>query len=1033
MDIPATLLSNVQSGDVVLVLGAGASMGATSPNGATPPSASQLARMLSDKFLGGEHIDDPLQVVAELAVSESSLYKVQEYIRDEFQQFQPAQFHKTLPTFKWAALATTNFDLVIERAYGACQQRTQELVPMVQNGDQIDEKLKSSENLRLLKLHGCITRTSDPSIPLILTVDQYVTHKSGRDRLFGQLKDLSYEHILVFVGHSLQDPDIRQLLLELGETERRPRYFTVTPHLSGPQKRLFEGKKITPLEGTFEEFLQALNKEIPSVFRGVVPSPSSVDLPISERFIVHDSGLSLTCLGFLENDVDYIRNGMVTESIDPKLFYRGYNPRWSGIGQDLDVKRHMQDTVISDTILGQERENRCRFYMVKGHAGSGKSVLLQRIAWEAALNFNVLCLFLKPSGTLSIESLRELSEVIDERIFLFIDDVGDSVPQVLDLIRAAKQSPLALTVIGAERINEWNMSCEDLDPYVDSEYEIGYLSSREISGLLDLLSQHRALFRLEGATRAEQEEAFVERAGRQLLVALHEATLGKPFEDIIADEYAEVSPELARLIYLGVCFLNRYDVPVRAGIINRVYSVGFIEFQERFFQPLASLVFAKFDRRIRDYIYLTRHPHVADLVVDRALLTVEERLNLHLNMINSMNIDYESDRKAFRKLIRARTLLDEFPDHQMVEAIYTAAQQTARDYPYLFHQMGIYEMIRPNGNLTRATKHLASAQSLARYDRTIIHSFAELELRKAEIAKSDLEYQFCVRAAEGLARKLTGSNAVDSHGYHTLAKVHLDKIRRLIGTGEQYWNDLEFSEAIREIERLLQEGLQKFPGDSYLLDAESQLGEILADERRATLALQTAFIRNPHSHFVAVRLAKLLLRNGDADKATEVYRSAIEAGVVNKQIHFNYAKLLIDRNTDAANDIEFHLRRAFTEGDSNTEAQFWFARQLYINEKVVEARDRFRQLRELPINPAIKREIRGIVIGPIGPQEFAGRVDRLEYNHAFIVRDGTADMIFFHIRNDDGDTFGHLRTNTRVRFGIGFNFWGATATNVLLE
>ena len=450
MEIPVNLLENVNDGNVVLVLGAGASIGASRTDGSSAPTSTALAKLIADKFLGGEHETDPLQIVAELAISESSLPQVQEFIRDVFQDINPSAFHLLIPTFKWAALATTNFDLVIERAYSTCTSRTQELVPMIQNGDQIDNKLKSATSLRLLKLHGCITRTYDQSVPLILSIDQYVTHKYGRDRLFGQLKDLSYEHILVFVGHSLQDPDIRQLLLEMGEPDKRPRYYTVTPHLTAPQKRLWESKRITPLEGSFEEFLSTLDREVGSVFRGVVPEPSTVDLAVSDRFIVHNPGLSPGCFAFLENDVEYVRANMPTEALDPKLFYRGYSPRWSAVTQALDVKRNMQDNILAEAILSREEESRCRFYLLKGHAGSGKSVLLQRIAWEAATQYNSLCLFLRSDGNLTFDALQELSRVIDERIYLFVDDVGDNMVQVLEFIKSVRRSQFPVTIVAAE-------------------------------------------------------------------------------------------------------------------------------------------------------------------------------------------------------------------------------------------------------------------------------------------------------------------------------------------------------------------------------------------------------------------------------------------------------------------------------------------------------------------------------------------------------------------------------------------------------
>jgi len=62
----------------------------------------------------------------------------------------------------------------------------------------------------------------------------------------------------------------------------------------------------------------------------------------------------------------------------------------------------------------------------------------------------------------------------------------------------------------------------------------------------------------------QRVQQFEEQAGRQLLVALHEATTGNPFEEILLDEFNEIQPLSARNLYLTVCVLNRLRVAVRA-------------------------------------------------------------------------------------------------------------------------------------------------------------------------------------------------------------------------------------------------------------------------------------------------------------------------------------------------------------------------------------------------------------------------------------------------------------------------------------
>ena len=111
------------------------------------------------------------------------------------------------------------------------------------------------------------------------------------------------------------------------------------------------------------------------------------------------------------------------------------------------------------------------------------------------------------------------------------------------------------------------------------------------------------------------------------------------------------------------------------------------------------------------------------------------------------------------------------------------------------------------------------------------------------------------------------------------------------------------------------------------------LGRLLADDARATQALETAFRNNTHNPFIAARLAKLLVSKERIEEALGVYRSALDSGVFDKQLHFNYAKLMINRDIGNGMEIEYHLRKAFTDGDSNTEAQFWYARQSYVNGK----------------------------------------------------------------------------------------------------
>ena len=176
----------------------------------------------------------------------------------------------------------------------------------------------------------------------------------------------------------------------------------------------------------------------------------------------------------------------------------------------------------------------------------------------------------------------------------------------------------------------------------------------------------------------------------------------------------------------------------------------------------------------------------------------------------------------------------------------------------------------------------------------------------------------------------------------------------------------------------------------------------------------------------------MLLSKGQRDEAIGIYKQALESQIVDKWVHYNYARLLVDQNSEDGGDIEYHLRRSFTEGDGNRDAQFWYARQLYVNGKIEEAQSRFATLRRLPIDINAKRKIQGHLRGDDRTKKFSGTVVEIVIGYGFVLRDGMGDRIYLHPANADEGVWDCLKNNDRVEFGIGFNFWGATAMEINL-
>lgn len=1025
MNLPPHLIEKVKSNQVVLFLGAGASIDAEDRNGKNPPTGAGLAKLISDKFLGGQFEGYNLSTVAEHAITESSLLELQEFIKGVFDPFQPSETHRLMTRIGWKAIATTNYDLVIERAYEAEKERAiQSPKPFIENGDQIAEKLRDPKSIPYLKLHGCITRVSNEKCPLILSLDQYIRYKEGRSRLFSQFRDLAYEHTIVFVGHRGEDSNIRETIFRLDtEMEDRPRYFAVLPNCVDIEKRTWESKRVTILDGTFNQFLNSLDDALPDEFRNLVTT-STESHPISRRFRVRGETLTQNCKDFLISDATYVNSVKLIGLKATIDFYKGHMTGWDEIDKNLDIRRDYSDDIISDVILVDDLQARkdLEVILIKGHAGSGKSVSLRRIAWDSANEYDRLCIYVEDAATINIGAIQEIIELCKERLFLFVDNAQDRAVELRRLVTEVGDHGELLTVITASRSNEWNAVYSELQSAVTTEYEVTSLNRKEISALIGKLRQHNALGKLEDKTEEEQFHEF-ERAGRQLLVALHETTMGMPFEQILKDEYEKIGPLQAQQVYLTVCILNRLGVPVRAGIISRIHNIRFINFKDDLFDPLEHVVYSSYEQKIRENAYRARHPIIAEIVFEQILHSQPERFTEYFRTLEALNIDYSTDSEAFRHMIRGRNLVKLFTNHEYCESIYEKAFSIAGDEPNLLQQRALYEMHRPNGNLQYAAGLISEAIELQPYNKGFKHTQAELALRRAESARTKIERDKFLAQATKLANESKQGAYRETHSHHTLAKINICRLEAELKKGDTDFSTPSIRKTIKAIEAEIHVGLQAKPGDSYLLTEQAKLAELMNNNSAMVESLEEAFNNNTKLSYLAIQLSSCYKASGDDTKSKLVLERALEANRTDKNLNYRYGLYLIETGAKPSDQV-YHLRRAFVPGDKNYDAQLRYCLALFLNEDYEQLRSEIDSLKKLRTPPFIKnRDLYG------APKPVAGVVNGVKHSHIFATEANSQLSAYIPRSEVSPESWVLISVGTKVKFEVNFSFKGLLGTN----
>jgi len=907
------------------------------------------------------------------------------------------------------------------------KENLQILNPIYKNSRQ--QEIFKNNTVPYFKLHGSFHIIDDERYPLVLTPDQYVNHKMNRDMLYSHLKEDAFSFTMIFVGFSFADLDIRSVLNQIGFSDNRPRAYMIGPYIRPAESSLWESKRITSIVCSFKDFLFEIDKRIDKTFRSFASKQEKFDLPIFSRFAVspNERRPSETLLNFLERDIDFVHRAMAAPITEPKAFYKGYFENWDPIIRNLDVNRSLKDGILSEVFLTEEdnSNNASHFYILKGHAGSGKSVLLKRIAWEASNTFDLFCIFLKENSLLEYEPIYELYNFLKCRIFIFIDQVAKNSTSIERVITRSQKDRIPVTIMGAERINVWNLECGFLEKYVEDKYHLKFLNEREIRELIVLLDRYDSLGYLKGKPQEEQISILKNNSDRELLVALHESTLGKPFSDIIEDEYKSIDDPLAQSLYLTVSIFHRLGSYARAGLIARVHQINFEEFKEKFFKPLEFIVFSSYDNRIEDYVYVTRHPQIAEMVFETVLREKQDKYDEYIRVLSNLNTDYVSDRNAFISITNATHLLGLFDDPIKIRNLYKIAEGVSPDDPKLFQQQAIFEMKRDNGSFNLAEEFLDKAYKGAPNDPVIAHSFAELEYRKAENGRHKVEIFKYLDECKAICLRLIRRHDRTSHPFHTLIKAELLRFEYVV----EHSDGPTIERLIKEIEKYISEAQQYVPDEPFLLEMEARFRYLLNNLPSAQAALEKAFEINKSNPYICLRLANFYESNDMPQKAIEICRETLKISPNERDVSFKLGFLLSRTETPNYTDILHIFRKSFTKGDTRYLAQLWYARTCFILKDYSSSREVFDQIGKANVDPEVKYKPRGIISSSGKDTIFTGIIHRKEFSYGLVRRSDFGDVIYFN-RHFEEENWDNLGTGLPVSFNLAINYKGPVAINL---
>ena len=127
------MVDRISAGQCILFVGAGLTQTCEDDHGTKGPSASDLARRLAERFLGQNEVQENLSLAADYSLAFHNKYDIDSFIQRQLSGLKPSPAALTIPQIPWKAIYTTNYDVIIEKAYELVTDPTRMVQPVYSN------------------------------------------------------------------------------------------------------------------------------------------------------------------------------------------------------------------------------------------------------------------------------------------------------------------------------------------------------------------------------------------------------------------------------------------------------------------------------------------------------------------------------------------------------------------------------------------------------------------------------------------------------------------------------------------------------------------------------------------------------------------------------------------------------------------------------------------------------------------------------------------------------------------------------------
>jgi energy-coupling factor transporter ATP-binding protein EcfA2 len=600
---------------------------------------------------------------------------------------------------------------------------------------------------------------------------------------------------------------------EMRSTVKRSpiRGYVITPSVTQIEAYHLDSLNLQHVSGTLADFATWLETEIPK-------PPTTWELATARRpELRHISDKLSDAQKRALNSVTVVSPTTIPLSKKASTgtireFYKGYKPSWGDIVDEVPASLESFNS-FSSVVLDNHNGKTC--IALVGPAGSGKTTALMTTALYISRTTRLPVYFLREAVSDIKNVIISLEQINSGGFYLFIDKIDPMAREVYEVLSST--SAKNICIVFSERQNIWSRRVKAaLDFVTPTVHAIGRVTKADVKAILNKLQTFGPWTRLEAMTSSQRQAEMFQKADRQLLIGMLEATTGLGFIEIIKNDFSHLGSVEHQQVLVGLSITHRSSLSAQI-VGSSLINLGISQDVNAMTRETEGIVISN-DRR-----YSARHPvYVRELfekvtppkmVRDCLVALLEAFSDYQTPVVKHVS---KADGIVFKSVINHRFV------REILRGDESLALSVYENFETKFHVDGLYWLqyglaLRGFGKNTDAFDKFKTARS-AYHSPQIEHAYAQQLLIIASRACTWEDAEPMLTEAIGVLKELeSGADPLDTYPIVTLAEGHISVLLKFFGiegakaVAQQYANELLIASRRVSTPRL-QEAVEKIVG-----------------------------------------------------------------------------------------------------------------------------------------------------------------------------------------------------------------------------